>query len=454
MRNLTTYILTLALCFSSPNLLSYPSQSNRLSHSQKNIESICENVKKKKDLSFLVGTVTLEFVPFSEFYPKVYEGNIETDKPVETYLKEGPLVMEEKELGIETNSKIGIYEIENFDRFKSLVLEEAKKLGYSVEKIKSLFIHKAVELSAMITASRMKIEKEAEEMDEMEEDKIFEKGVGVCRHYADVNMAVFSVLKSINPRLKNTYISWYAPQDLTRHFLFLHAWNQVVSIVGKNKALVTFIDPTWLDTKGKIDAFDEVHFGKEKCFFFLDLARICEDLAYLAYRQPYSRKNIQKEELYLNQAIEIYSSLKDKENALKPLALERIAFCYSKLGNEEKASQFFDRLFKEHQDRMSSTAFEEYGLLLRELAIKNPERKEELLKKAIKVYEVESERFPVLKEGAKLKIAECYFKLGEIEKAIAICDSIKDEPKTFINEKERASYQKKRYQTFKIKKLK
>lgn len=98
--------------------------------------------------------------------------------------------------------------------------------------------------------------------DTLPADKIYlEQPEIVCRHYARVAAAVFSVLKNKSPLLANTYMVPHSTPALG------HVWDQVTTLIeesGRTKAVIAFVDPTWYDglkEKG-LDAFDQKHMGE------------------------------------------------------------------------------------------------------------------------------------------------------------------------------------------------
>lgn len=147
---------------------------------------------------------------------------------------------------------------------------------------------------------------EAKRIDRSEEDRIFFEGLGVCRNYAAVNIAVFGILKKINRSLRNTYLKWYKPQGLAESILLPHAWNQVVTLSEQGdqlKVLMTFVDPTWLDTRKQsadnsgekteiseeaiYNALDENHFFTGSLSAYTALAELYEFLGNASRRDSW-----------------------------------------------------------------------------------------------------------------------------------------------------------------------
>lgn len=222
--------------------------------------------------------------------------------------------------------------IENIEAFTRDIFSVASELGYSEQDMRSMSIHDAVLLAGKLTAHRLEyhhnmiseeekqveselkanpkavLEKfmrgerppsnaEALRIDNMPPDIVFAKQQGICRNYAVVNVAVFTALKRINPNLHNTYMTNYVPESLGHGYALPHAWNMVTTI-GDKFLDVTFVDPTWLDTRSRTtfndtnaeskptseietfyNAVDEAHFGKAQQYIDLYMATMYEEFA-------------------------------------------------------------------------------------------------------------------------------------------------------------------------------
>lgn len=283
----------------------------------------------------------MKVVPFQEYYPGSNSKKIELkDKMLETYVSQAYSI-DELSLSILNSHAVDNIEedhvktvnISNYDKFKSEIILAAEELGYLEEDLTKLSVHDAVMLSGKLVANRLDYysdmideetekllpedpeelfytlllmsfsdidtrNKEAKRIDETPDDKIFYEGNGICRNYAGVNSAVFQVLKDMNPDLKNTYVRWYTPQDLGHSLAFQHAWNQVSTIKKTDKGLeilVTYVDPTWLDTRNKTaknigerleeiddeeiyNALDVAHFGSDTLLANVYIADLYEVL--------------------------------------------------------------------------------------------------------------------------------------------------------------------------------
>ncbi|MBU1136049.1 MAG: hypothetical protein ABIG37_00745, partial [Nanoarchaeota archaeon] len=233
---------------------------------------------------------------------------------------------------------LGKIEIKDYEKFRSGVLDVAGKFGYSEENIIRASIHDLIMLSGKIVAEKLEYcinkeekemmkdkekffiylwhdafskdkilrkNKETEKIDNFSEDEIFLNGKGLCRNYVEVNCAVFKVLKDISPKLANTYMRNYS---LGFRYGFFHAWNQITTFSGDEQnleMLVTYVDPTWLDTRkqtelgdGKkmtkldeetlYDAYDREHFGHNNIYAHIEIADL---LCSLGKNQRRASKN-------------------------------------------------------------------------------------------------------------------------------------------------------------------
>lgn len=242
----------------------------------------------------------ISVVPFSEYNPPKGDKGPEPWSTIERYYEHG---FDKRDDSITPTDQ---------EKFKAAVLKEAGNLGYREDRIKTLSARESVKLAALIVGSKFNyygenalnaldslIETEKEfirnpklppilqtfhicifgslsamreeysqnrssiggaetvPLDGKPVDTLFNEEEVVCRHYAKAAKEVYKVLKSINGDLANTQLSCYACRDD-------HLWNQVTAIIegGEETELkVAFIDPTYSDTGGNLDAFDAAHFG-------------------------------------------------------------------------------------------------------------------------------------------------------------------------------------------------
>lgn len=168
-------------------------------------------------------------------------------------------------------------EIKNRNQFDELIFEEAEKLGYDKGKIKALNPKEAVQLSLDILAKKMtyfEVDKDESFIKEhgkyLPIDEYFSLGKGDCDKYASIFAEIFNLVKSLNPKLKNVYVS---NNPLGRKII-IHDWN-ILAFLEKREAIVTHIDPTQYDNNGKLEAEIGYHFPTNdlefKARFFSDL---------------------------------------------------------------------------------------------------------------------------------------------------------------------------------------
>lgn len=223
----------------------------------------------------------IKHVPFKEFNPISSHNKLKIeDKILETYLLNDSSLDNLNPFRLESKNEI---KIKDSGRFESEIVSVAKELGVSEEKLKKLSIHDTVFLSGKIVASKLEYNQDMISKDEekiisnpqmfetyamlrlfgaiedlaneeskrignLSIDEIFHEGNGICRNYSRVNKGVFEVLKNMNKNIENTYIKPFSPQDLSHIFSFPHSWNMVSTIL-KDEILITYVDPTWLDTR-------------------------------------------------------------------------------------------------------------------------------------------------------------------------------------------------------------
>ncbi len=268
----------------------------------------------------------IKHVPFKEFNPISLPNKIKIeDKILENYLLNDSSLDSLNPFHLESKNEI---KIKDLGKFESEIVSVTKELGVSEEKLKTLSIHDALFLSGKIVASKLgynqnmiskdeeKIvgnpqlfetyamlrlfggiedlaNEESKRIGNLSIDEIFHEGKGVCRNYSKVNKGVFEVLKNINKNIENTYIRPFSPQDLSHLFSFPHSWNMVSTIL-KDEILITYVDPTWLDTrkmsvnnKGEkvnkdekeiYNALDESHFYHDNILAEKYLAKLYECL--------------------------------------------------------------------------------------------------------------------------------------------------------------------------------
>jgi len=151
--------------------------------------------------------------------------------------------------------------IENCTRFEEEVWQEAAKLGYSPEKLKTPSVKDAIMAAVEIVGSRLTYYDVDIDMEFIKEhgeflpnDVYFHLGLGDCDKYRDAIIAVFALIKELNPGLQNVYLS---NEELGGNFC-RHAWVSVL-ILQEDCLILSHIDPTFYDNDGSLEAEDGFH---------------------------------------------------------------------------------------------------------------------------------------------------------------------------------------------------
>lgn len=89
--------------------------------------------------------------------------------------------------------------------------------------------------------------------------------LGVCRNFADVEVAMFEALKASNPFLRNTYAFGSTAFDgpavgelrNKRHGERGHAWVDFITVLQDGSTAITTVDPTWAtEVDGEMQRYD------------------------------------------------------------------------------------------------------------------------------------------------------------------------------------------------------
>ena len=227
------------------------------------------------------------------------------------------------------------YAVDDKKKFSENVFRNAEKLGFSLEKIKSLDALSSITLAADLVAGRMSYEdKDPRKIEEPRKsvDAIFSSGRGDCDKYTKLTAAVFDLFKSVNPRLKNIYFTnnifrdsqflqdWAAainrvPEECSYPEIFdvlkkefpahevnqmFHDWNAVFILQG-GKLQIAMIDVTNYDFNGILEALDEEHVDlsseewKLRLYAMLELRGRIKDADFGAIKNPRTRQRIMDE---------------------------------------------------------------------------------------------------------------------------------------------------------------
>ena len=158
--------------------------------------------------------------------------------------------------------------IQNPQSFERLFWEEANKLGLAADKFKEMDIQQAVTAIVKVVGSRITyclVDKDTSFINKYGEhlsiDKYFYLGLGDCDKYRNACIAAFKIVKVLNPKLQNVYLS-------TKGFggnQQPHAWVSVI-IPQETLLILSHIDPTFYDNGGALEA-DEFHITLQNNIF-------------------------------------------------------------------------------------------------------------------------------------------------------------------------------------------
>jgi len=150
-------------------------------------------------------------------------------------------------------------------RFEKEVFLEAEKLGYTMDKIKSLDSRESVEAAVKIVSSRMTWEDVDDEESnffkkngKLNIDNYFYLGRGDCDKYSLLTSCVFGIIKQ-QAGIGNIHV---LPFSLGGNPGLKHVWNTVV-FIEKDKITFSDIDAVQYDSKKSMDA-TFWHLDKEK----------------------------------------------------------------------------------------------------------------------------------------------------------------------------------------------
>ncbi len=145
--------------------------------------------------------------------------------------------------------------IKNHERFEQEFWEEANKLGYTLDKFRKIDFKEAVIAAVEIVAARLTYYLVDDDKDFIKKygeylphDVYFHLKLGDCDKYRDTTIAAFNIIKKLNPRLQNIYLSI---QCLGGNFQ-RHAWVSII-IPQKDYLALSHIDPTLYDNGGLLE---------------------------------------------------------------------------------------------------------------------------------------------------------------------------------------------------------
>lgn len=266
--------------------------------------------------------------------------------------------------------------IETPSRFEQEFWEEAHKLDYTLDKLKNASVKEAVMAAVKIVASRFTfcyVDKDEVFIKEfgahLSKDVYFHLGLGDCDKYREATIAVFKIIKRLNPKLQNVYLSTQRLGGNVRG----HAWVSVV-ILQDSRLILSHIDPTYYDNGSKLEA-DEYHICLEHNIFiayFYKALPGCDNYiyAYQILEQAFLKVKVENKErremilddmslLALRISVHKPEATPDRvlwtmeqyeaERFTKNLdaILYRVYLVYSNAGNKLEAEKYRQRLLKE-----------------------------------------------------------------------------------------------------------
>lgn len=146
--------------------------------------------------------------------------------------------------------------IENPLRFEQEAWEEAHKLGYTLDNLKNASFKEAIMAAVEIVVSRLTYH--SVDWDEnfirkygkhQPTDVYFHLKLGDCDKYRDATIGVFDIIKKLNPRLQNVYLS----NEKLGSNHEQHAWISIV-IPQDDYLILSHIDPTFYDNYKLLEA--------------------------------------------------------------------------------------------------------------------------------------------------------------------------------------------------------
>lgn len=267
--------------------------------------------------------------------------------------------------------------IQDPQQFEQTFWKETDKLGFTADKFKEMTVLQAIKTVVKIVGARITYCDVDGDTNftktygqHLPIDVYFELGLGDCDKYRSATIAAFKIIKPLNPRLKNVYLSTEELGGNTQ----LHAWVSVV-IPQQDRLILSHIDPTFYDNGGKLEA-DDFHITLRNNIFLARFYRElsgCENQVY-AYQifengNPAVKSDVELEEIldemsFLTLIIAIYKPELAVEKILPVIQLYetkgftftldallyRAYEIYSAAGNKQEADKYKQRLLNEFPD--------------------------------------------------------------------------------------------------------
>jgi len=160
--------------------------------------------------------------------------------------------------------------IKNKKEFERMFWKEAAKLGLDANKFQKMDVAEAIKAVVDIIGSRFTYHNVDEDLLFINKygkylpiEDYFRLGLGDCDKYADATIAAFKIIKPLNFKLQNIYLT---REELGGN-IELHAWVAVV-IIQPNWIILSHIDPTFADNGAELEATDYHITRKNKIFIY------------------------------------------------------------------------------------------------------------------------------------------------------------------------------------------
>ncbi len=269
--------------------------------------------------------------------------------------------------------------IENPERFQREVWEEAERLGYLEGSAPYLGIKESIMLAVKISVSQFVYFDVDHDKKFIEKhgsflpiDEYFHLRLGDCDKYRDATIAIFDMIKVVNPRLENVYLS---TELLGGNGDAPHAWVSII-IAEKDRLVLSHIDPTFYDAGQPLDA-EEFHISLQNDYyiasFYLEISETVSDFEFVLplFNEAYNRTesgDLKKRAFYNiiycadmlvfsepRLALKTIRWAEDQKEILEDraslLQLVQVSYSiYSEVGDKERAKEFKEILYSEFPD--------------------------------------------------------------------------------------------------------
>lgn len=267
--------------------------------------------------------------------------------------------------------------IEDFLHFEQEVWEEADKLGYTPDNLKNVSAKEAIRAAVEIVVSRFTPHGIDEDEGFIKEygkhlsiDAYFHLKLGDCDKYRDATMAIFNIIKRLNPQLQNVYLS---SEELGGSAPF-HTWVSIL-IPQDNYLILSQIDPIFYDNGKPLEA-SGFHICLEHNIFIAEFYRGLSEYknemyAFRVLEQELLRAESREWQEKILKEMSFTASLisysKSKAGLERLLEIARVSETYGftdvlsdtlfwlyqkylELGKQRKAEDYKQRLLKEFPD--------------------------------------------------------------------------------------------------------